>query len=355
MSSEGGDDRTPPVHRRRPRYRGSHPRRFEDKYKELNPALYPEESAKVMASGKTPAGQHVPILVAEVLDCLRPQPGERVVDCTLGYGGHAQALWRAVQPGGHVLGLDADPLEITRTEGRLRAASVGADSFTARRCNFAGLAKALAEQGWHDGVDIIFADLGLSSMQIDNPARGFSFKREGPLDMRMNPQRGQSAAQLLASLTSEKLARILAENADEPRAALLADRLTRAVRAAPITETRVLAATIRSALPASAGSDDIDATVRRVFQALRIEVNDEFTVLETLLRSLPDALKPGGRVAFLTFHSGEDRRVKKAFQEGARSGVYAEVAREVVRASAQEQRANPRSSSAKLRRAVKAA
>lgn len=354
MSSESSDD-TPPAHKRRPRYRGTHPRRFEDKYKELNPGLYPEESAKVVAAGKTPAGQHLPIMVAEVLDCLKPQPGERVVDCTLGYGGHAQALWRTVQPGGQVLGLDADPLEITRTESRLRAAGIGAEGFTVRRCNFAGLAKALAEQGWHDGVDIIFADLGLSSMQIDNPTRGFSFKREGPLDMRMNPQRGQSAAQLLVSVTSEKLERILTENADEPRAALLADRLTRAAREAPITDTRVLAATISRVLPASIRSDEIDATVRRVFQALRIEVNDEFKVLETLLRSLPDALKPRGRAAFLTFHSGEDRRVKRAFQEGERSGVYANVSREVVRASAQEQRANPRSSSAKLRWAVKAA
>lgn len=354
MSSEA--DQTPPtpaVHKRRPRYKGKNPRRFEDKYKELNADQYPEEVAKVLASGKTPAGQHVPIMVEEVLACLKPQPGEKAVDCTLGYGGHSRALWQTLQPGGHLLSLDADPIELERTMTRLRAGGMGEESFTAMRCNFAGLIKALADQGWHEGADVIFADLGLSSMQIDNPARGFTFKHDGPLDMRLNPQRGKSAAEWLAELSVEKLARLLEENSDEPRAVLIAEHLCKVRQQTPITRTKALAENIRQALPRTVSADDADSTVRRVFQAIRITVNEEFTVLDGLLRALPTALKPGGRVAILTFHSGEDRRVKKAFQEGRNTGLYSDVAREVVRASPEEQRQNPRSSPAKLRWAVR--
>ncbi|MES2594520.1 MAG: 16S rRNA (cytosine(1402)-N(4))-methyltransferase RsmH [Verrucomicrobiota bacterium] len=338
-----------PVHKRRPRYRGKNPRRFEDKYKELNPGSHPDVIAKVRASGKTPAGQHVPIMVDEVLECLQPQPGEKVVDCTLGYGGHSQALWHTVQPGGHLMSLDADPIELTRTEARLRATGMGEESFTARRCNFAGLTKALAEQGWHEGVDVIFADLGLSSMQIDNPARGFTFKQEGPLDMRMNPERGVSAAQWLASISETKLVTALEENSDEPNAVLIAA----ALKSSLPQSTRQLADAIKGALPSRTSAEDVDDAVRRVFQAVRIAVNEEFTALDSLLRSISAALRSGGRVAFLTFHSGEDRRVKKAFQEGLRSGLYSEVSGEVIRASMEEQRANPRSSPAKLRWALK--
>lgn len=348
-------DTPPVVHKRRKRYSGKNPRRFEDKYKELNPDKYADTVAKVLASGKTPAGQHVPIMVTEVLECLQAQPGDRVVDCTLGYGGHSRALWEKVQPGGHLISLDADPIELERTTARLRAAGLGEDSFSPVRCNFAGLLKALAEQGWHEGADVIFADLGLSSMQIDNPERGFTFKHDGPLDMRLNPQRGKPASELLADLSLEKLTRLLEENSDEPRAELIARHLHAAARKEPITKTKAFAASIREALPRSVPTDDAEATVRRVFQAIRIAVNEEFTVLDGLLRSLPKALKPGGRVAILTFHSGEDRRVKKAFQEGAHTGVYSHVARDVIRATPEEQRQNPRSSPAKLRWAIRAA
>jgi len=339
---------------RRPRYKGKNPRRFEDKYKELNPERYAEEVAKVRASGKTPAGQHIPIMVAEVMKSLRPVPGERAVDCTLGYGGHAQALWMAVQPGGALLALDVDPIELAKTETRLRATGMGQDTFATQRCNFAGLAKALGAQGWHEGADVIFADLGLSSMQIDNPARGFTFKQDGPLDMRMNPQRGQPASALLSSLAEDSLEQILRENADEPHAKLLAHALHQANVHRPITTTLGLAQVVRLALPQRLTKDESDATVRRVFQALRIAVNEEFSTLESLLRVIASSLRPGGRVAILTFHSGEDRRVKKAFQEGLRSGVYHEISEEVVRATSSEQRANPRSASAKLRWAVRA-
>ncbi len=353
MSSEA-DPGSAPVHKRRQRYSGKNPRRFDQKYKELNAERYPDEVAKVLAAGKTPAGQHVPIMVHEVLECLYPQAGERAVDCTLGYGGHTRALWQDLQPDGHLLSLDADPIEIERTEARLRAAGMTAETFTTRRFNFAGLNKALAEQGWHEGVDVIFADLGLSSMQIDNPARGFTFKVDGPLDMRMNPQRGVSAARWLSDITEEKLASLLAENADEPNAQLLAKSLCLRVKQSPLKTTRALAEAVRQALPVRTSTDDVDTSVRRVFQAIRIAVNEEFGALDSLLRAIPAALKPGGRVAMLTFHSGEDRRVKKAFQEGLRSGVYVEISDEVIRASLDEQRANPRSSAAKLRWALKA-
>lgn len=337
------------MHKRRPRYSGKNPRRFEDKYKELNADRHPDVVAKVRASGKTPAGQHVPIMVGEVLECLDPQPGGHGVDCTLGYGGHSRALWQAVQPGGHLLSLDADPIELARTEARLRATGMGEETFTARRCNFAGLTKALAEQGWHEGVDVIFADLGLSSMQIDNPARGFTFKQNGPLDMRMNPGRGLSAAQWLASISEAKLITALEDNADEPHAALIAAKL----KSRALQTTLQLADAVKSAQPPRTTPEDADDSVRRVFQAVRIAVNEEFGALESLLRSIPAALKPGGRVAFLTFHSGEDRRVKKAFQEGLRTGLYSEIANEVIRATPEEQRANPRSSPAKLRWALR--
>lgn len=331
------------VHRRRPRYRGKNPRRFEEKYKEHDPARYPDAVAKVLASGKTPAGSHRPIMVQEVLEILAPKPGEIAVDATLGYGGHAQQILPRLQPGGHLLGLDADPIELPRTEARLRARGFGPEIFSAHRSNFAGLPRILLQSG-HSGADLILADLGVSSMQLDDPTRGFSLKQEGPLDLRMNPQRGQPASALLAKLSPDELTTLLRENADEPNAAFLAAAIT----GKTFATTTSLAAGIGAALP-RLNNDDRDLTVRRVFQALRIAVNDEFSALDTLLRHLPDCLNPGGRVAILTFHSGEDRRVKKAFQAGARDSLYAAVAGEVIRASPEERYANPRSASAKLR------
>lgn len=336
-------------HRRRPRYAGKNPRRFEDKYKELDPQRHPEAIAKALASGRTPAGAHRPIMVAEILDALAPRPGEFGVDCTLGYGGHARELLARLGPGGHLLGLDADPIELPKTEARLREAGFGADVFTAARTNFAGLSRAMADCDIRPGADCILADLGLSSMQIDNPTRGFSIKFDGPLDMRMNPRRGQSAGELLAAARAESLAGLLRANADEPRADELAARLA----GRTFATTSELAAGIRAALPA-VDKNEAAMTVRRVFQALRIAVNDEFSVLEALLRQLPGSLNPGGRVAVLTFHSGEDRRVKQAFASGLREGVYSEIAREVIRTGPIERRDNPRSSSAKLRWARRA-
>jgi len=356
------DPATPPAlsssngHKRRPRYAGKNPRRFEEKYKELNPERYAADVAKVLASGKTPAGTHRPIMVAEILDVLALQPGELAVDCTLGFGGHARELLARLAPRGRLIGLDVDPIEQPKTLARLRAAGWGEKSFTAVRSNFAGLRKVLAELKLA-GADAILADLGISSMQLDDPARGFTFKTDCPLDLRLNPTRPPSAADWLAKVSTEKLAAALTENADEPQAELLASELTRRRGKTPFTRTLQLADTIRTILNLDKTRRDTEADddcVRRVFQGLRIAVNDEFGALDQFLRQLPDCLKPGGRVAILTFHSGEDRRVKHAFREGLRSGLYSATNDEIVRASPEERRDNPRSSSAKLRWAIRA-
>ena len=333
----------PQPHKRRPRYSGKNPRRFEEKYKERDSQRFADTVAKVIASGKTPAGTHRPIMVAEILDALAPLPGDIAVDCTLGHGGHAQEILARIQPGGVLLGLDADPIELPKTEARLRAMNFAPASLIAMRSNFAGIAQALAAHGIA-AADLVLADLGVSSMQIDDPARGFSVKLDGPLDMRMNPQRGQPASTLLEKIRPDALAALLDEYADEPHATALASTLA----GKKFTRTTELANAIRSALP-GIKTEDAALSVRRVFQALRIAVNDEFSALGTLLRILPDCLKPGGRAAILTFHSGEDRRVKKSFDAGLRAGIYAAVSEGVIRPTPSEQHSNPRSTPAKLR------
>jgi len=341
------DESAPAPHRRRPRYPGKHPRRFEHKYKELDPDRHPTTIAKVLASGKTPAGSHVPIMVDGILDVLRPQPGNLAVDCTLGHGGHARAILERIMPDGHLLGLDVDPLELPRAEERLGSAGFTTEQFTTVKSNFAGLPAAIAKIG-RTGADIILADLGVSSMQLDNPDRGFSTKAEGPLDMRMNPSRGASAAQWLLKVSPHKLESVLRENSDEPHAQILGPILA----GQSFTTTASLAAAIESALK-RIPREERELSIRRVFQAIRIEVNEEFTALDTFLRLLPHCLNPGGRVAILTFHSGEDRRVKKSFQAAHREGLYREIARRVILAGSEERHANPRSTSAKLRWAIR--
>jgi 16S rRNA (cytosine1402-N4)-methyltransferase len=248
-----------------------------------------------------------------------------------------------LQPGGRLLGLDADPIELPRTEARLRSLGFGPEVFSTHRSNFAGLPQVLSANQLA-GADLVLADLGVSSMQLDEPARGFSVKHEGPLDMRMNPQRGLPVSALLAKIETQALATLLEGNADEPHAATLATALA----GKRFPTTTALANAIRAALP-RLKREEADLSVRRVFQALRIAVNDEFSALDTFLRNLPDCLNLGGRVAILTFHSGEDRRVKKAFEAGLRAGHYAEIAPEVIRPTPEEVRSNPRSSPAKLR------
>lgn len=332
---------------RRKRYSGKNPRRFEDKYKEHDPARYAETVAKVIASGKTPAGSHVPILVAECMEALALKPGMSGVDGTLGYGGHALEFLKRIAPGGKLIGLDQDPIELPKTEQRIRQAGFDEGSFEAVKSNYAGIAKVLAARGI-EGADFVFADLGCSSMQYDNPVRGFSFKHAGPLDMRMNPERGLSACEWLKRITKEKLEDALIENADEPRAESLAEALA----GRTFETTEALAGAVREAVHAD--EETLDLTVRRVFQAVRIAVNEEFTALDAFLRVLPSCLKSGGRAAILTFHSGEDRRVKKAFQTGVREGFYQEASDGVIIAGPEERRLNPRSSPAKLRWAERA-
>ena len=303
------------------------------------------------SSARVP-GVHRPIMTAEVLQHLRPRPGDIAVDCTLGGGGHARAILDRVQPGGRLIGLDVDPLELPRTEARLRAAGFGPDTFTAHHSNFAALPQVLAREGVA-GANVILADLGVSSMQLDNPARGFSYKGVGPLDMRMNPTRGESASQLLVRFSEADLATILTTNADEPHAVLIAGIL----KQQPIETTHAIERLIRVGLNAARPSlpkPDVKMSIRRTLQALRVQVNDEFSVLDALLRSLPQSLAPGGRVVVITFHSGEDRRVKKAFQSGVRSGVYSTAANSVVRSGKAETWSNRRASAAKLRWAVRA-
>ncbi len=340
-------------HKRRPRYSGKHPRAFHEKYKEHDPGRYAEDVGKIVASGKTPAGAHRPIMVAEVIESLRPETGDVAVDCTLGGGGHARAILEQIWPGGRLIGIDADPIELPRTEAKLRDAGFGPEAFTAHLGNFAGLPTILAAEGI-ETVDLLLADLGVSSMQIDNPDRGFSYKVPGPLDMRMNPSRGEPASRLIERLTEEQLSRVLEENADEPHAAVIAHLL----KQQPIETTDALDRVLRRGLEALAdaiGTIDAKTSSRRTFQALRIAVNQELSSLDALLRVLPYCLAPGGRAAIMTFHSGEDRRVKKAFQEGHRAGLYASIATDVIRSAVEETRANRRAQAAKLRWAVRAA
>jgi 16S rRNA (cytosine1402-N4)-methyltransferase len=342
-----------PARKRRARYSGKNPRSFHEKYKELNPERYASDIETIIGSGKTPAGTHRAIMVDEVVRLLAPRPGDVAVDCTLGFGGHARAILERIRPGGRLIGLDVDPLELPRTEARLRTAGFDADTFVAHRTNFAGLPNVLAKEG-HAGADVILADLGVSSMQLDNPDRGFTYKASGPLDMRMNPARGEPASALLTRISEEALAHLLETHADEPYARLIAGLL----KHQPIATTQDLSRIVRSGIASvhpRRVHDEVEASVRRTFQALRIAVNDELSALDALLRHLPDCLAPGGRVVLLGFHSGEDRRVKKAFQAGHREGIYAEIAGEVVRPSRAEVRANPRAGSAKLRWAVRRA
>ena len=335
--------------KRRPRYHGTHPRKFHEKYKELNPEKYKEAVERVLASGKTPAGMHRPIMVKEILEALHPCAGEIGVDCTLGYGGHAMELLKRIQPGGKLIGLDADPLEIQKTEQRLRESGKAGEGLIVRNTNFAALPRVLAELSIPP-VDFILADLGVSSMQLDNPERGFSFKLDGPLDLRMNPKKGRQASEWLREITEERLRESLAAS-DEPFAPEIARAIVRARENRPLQSTMDLRGIIEevlSSLSRKVREEQGDKPIRRTFQALRILVNDEFGVLEQFLRVLPECLKPGGRVAILTFHSGEDRRVKKRFQELERAGIFKSVFGPLA-PSREEVHRNPRSSSAKLR------
>ena len=400
------------THKRRVRYKGTHPRTFEEKYKEHDPEKYADTVAKVIEKGSTPAGMHIPIMVKEILDFLQIRPGQKGLDATLGYGGHTRKmleklteasgtseltdqvyikddvqtkndLWenpeensednsrdnpadnsennseevfRRKAPEGHLYALDVDPIEIVKTGERLQKAGYGEEILTILQQNFANLETVAKEYG---PFDFMLADLGVSSMQIDDPKRGFSYKADGPLDLRLDPQHGIPASQRLRELNREELIGMLVENSDEPYAEQIASEICKTFKkGGSMDTTTALREAIERALcflPENKEKKDIlKKTCQRVFQALRIDVNSEFEVLEAFLNALPEALADGGRVAILTFHSGEDRLVKKAFQQYYREGIFEEIATDVIRPTAEECRQNGRARSTKLRWAIRA-
>jgi 16S rRNA (cytosine1402-N4)-methyltransferase len=376
---------------RRQRYPGKYPKRFDQRYKELAPDRHPDIHEHVRDQGRTPAATHVPVLVAEVMAALPPGPGDTVVDCTVGYGGHALEFLRRIGPAGTLLGFDLDAAELERTRVRLMAtagphadtgegggqscpprtgqdcppreesAAAAGPHVIFRRGNFAGIDRALAEEGL-GAADIIFADLGVSSMQVDDPSRGFSYKFDGPLDMRMDARIPRTAADLLRILPEAKIAATLSDFADEPDAESIARRIVEERERRPIARTLELVDLVfavkglsrrkwREQL--STAGDDLHPAAR-TFQALRILVNDELAALRQLLRVAPACLTTGGRIGIVSFHSGEDRLVKHAFREGLDVGAYSAIAEDVIRPGPEERRVNPRSASAKFRWAVKA-
>ena len=343
------------VHKRRVRYKGTHPRSSKEKYKELNPEKYADTIDKVIRKGSTPAGMHISIMVKEILDFLQIKPGQKGLDATLGYGGHSREMLKCLNGEGHLYSLDIDPIEIVKTKKRLQDAGFGEDILTVIQKNFAYIDEVAAEYG---PFDFLMADLGVSSMQIDNPDRGFSYKFDGPLDLRLNPESGQSAAERLRSVTPDELEGMLIENSDEPYAAEITKEVFKEFRKGnKIETTKRLAEVIEQALvvvPEKERKEAVKKSCQRTFQALRIDVNSEFEVLEAFLEKLPDVMAPGGRIAILTFHSGEDRLVKKSFKRLQKAGVYSEVATDVVRPSAEECAKNGRARSTKMRWAVKA-
>lgn len=342
-------------HKRRAHYSGKYPKRFEEKYKEMDPEKYKDTVTHVISKGSTPAGMHISIMVKEILDFLDIKPGQRGLDCTLGYGGHSRKMLEKLEGQGHLTGLDVDPIESTKTVARIRDAGYGEDIFGFRLINFANIDQVAAEEG---KFDFVLADLGVSSMQIDDPKRGFSYKTDGPLDLRLDPEHGESASERLHNLTKEEFVGMMVENSDEPYAKEIADKVFSLMKKGdPMDTTTALRKAIEDALwkiPKEDRAMEIKKSCARVFQALRIDVNSEFEVLYAFLDKLPGILNPGGRVAILTFHSGEDRLVKKSFKEFAKAGVYSSVAEDVIRPSAEECRLNPRSKSTKMRWAIKA-
>ena len=342
-------------HKRRVRYKGTHPRSYKEKYKELNPEKYPETVEKVIGKGGTPAGMHISICVKEILDFFQIEPGQKGLDATLGYGGHTLEMLKCLKGEGHLYALDIDPIESVKTKERLKNLGYGEEMLSIRHLNFADIDQVVEEAG---PFDFILADLGVSSMQIDNPDRGFTYKSEGSLDLRLNPEKGESAAERLKNVTEDELEGMLVENSDEPYAAEIAQQVMKKLRQGEMIDTTTkLYETIEEALsfiPEKERKEAVKKSCQRTFQALRIDVNSEFEVLYALMEKLPSALKSGGKVAILTFHSGEDTIVKKAFKEWKKAGVYSEIANDVIRPSAKECVRNSRAKSTKMRWAIKA-
>jgi len=342
------------THKRRVRYNGTHPKNFKEKYKELQPEKYTDTVEKIMKKGNTPAGMHISIMVKEILEVLDIKPGQIGLDATLGYGGHTQAMLKCLENKGHIYALDIDSIEIVKTRERLEKLGYGADILTIKHLNFANIDEVAEQAG---KFDFVLADLGVSSMQLDNPDRGFSFKKDGPLDLRLNPEKGISASERLKHITQQELEGMLIENADEPFAKEISKAIISNIRRkVNISTTTQLHEIIEEALkfiPASQRKEAVKKSSQRTFQALRIDINSEFEVLYEFLEKLPNILAKGGRVAVLTFHSGEDRLVKKSFKALFREGVYSEIATEVTRPTMEECNTNSRARSTKMRWAIK--
>jgi len=344
-------------HKRRVRYKGTHPRHFHEKYKEQNPEKYADTIEKVISKGSTPAGMHISIMVEEILDVLDIKPGEHGLDATLGYGGHTKAMLEKLEGKGHMWALDVDPIEIVKTKERLKQAGFDEDILTIKQINFANIDKVLEESG---KVDFVLADLGVSSMQIDTPERGFSYKLNAPLDLRLNPENGVSAAERLNEITEDDFIGMMIENSDEPYAKEIARVVFKKKQMVnPVKTTFDLRDAVEEAVKGIKGLSDserkdiVKKSCARVFQALRIDVNSEFEVLYDFLEKLPDILNEGARVAILTFHSGEDRLVKKSFKSLKKAGIYLDISEEVIRPSVSECNRNPRAKSTKLRWAIR--
>lgn len=324
-------------HKRRVRYSGAYPKSYKEKYKELNPEKYADTVSRVIQKGSTPAGMHISICVSEILEFLQIKPGQTGLDATLGYGGHTQEMLKCLDSRGHLYALDVDPIESAKTKERLEKLGFGEDILSIRLQNFADIDRVSEEAGL---FDFVLADLGVSSMQIDNPDRGFSYKTEGPLDLRMNPEKGISAAERLKNITQEELQGMLLENADEPYAGEISrEAVSRLKRGKTIDTTGELRQVVEDALaflPAAERREAVKKSCQRTFQALRIDVNNEFEALYSFMEKLPQVLAPNGRVAILTFHSGEDRIVKKSFKQFYKEGLYREISNEVIRPSAED-------------------
>lgn len=342
-------------HKRRIRYSGTHPRNYKEKYKELHPEKYPDTVAKIIQKGSTPAGMHISICVKEILEFLQIKPGQTGLDATLGYGGHTLEMMKCLESKGHMYALDVDAIELKKTRERLEKLGYGPEILTIRQLNFAKIDEIAKEAG---PFDFVLADLGVSSMQIDNPDRGFSYKTEGPLDLRLNPEKGVSAAERLRNITRQELQGMLMENSDEPYADVIARAVVSKIKkGTAIDTTTKLREVIEEALeflPEHEKKGAVKKTCQRTFQALRIDVNSEFEVLYEFLEKLPNVLAKDGRAAILTFHSGEDRLVKKSFKRLLREGIYQEISTDVIRPSAEECRMNSRARSTKMRWAIKA-
>jgi len=357
--NQSGNSEQRPNRRRRPRYGGTHPKSYEQKYKERDIAAHPELREHLRAKGKTPAGTHVPVLAEEVLGCLKPMPGQVVADCTLGYGGHASEFIKRIAPDGRLLAFDVDNAELQRTRQRLSKEKIHIGFY---HSNFAGIANVLSKENL-DGCDIIFADLGVSSMQIDNPQRGMSYKHEGLLDMRMDGRLRQTGADLLGSLSEDELAKVFWELSDEPDHQKIAKMIVSQRAVQPITEIPQLVRLVFAVKGLTLASWKKQQRrskfgslhpAARTFQALRILVNDELGSLRELLRLAPYCLRQGGRIGIISFHSGEDRLVKQSFRDGVKEGVYRTASQNAIVPRIKEITSNPRSASAKFRWAIRA-